>query len=247
MAVITGDGLVGRVYEVGLNYAKYFPSSIPQRGRLPDRAHEGQRRHARRDHVLVHDVECYMYYLPAVNDVIPATPSSTSGVDTLFSKGNHRGHRHAGIAPNGQLRSVIVVEPSVDFQHIEEVLVLRTVVETYQEENLPVVPTPTPRPPSRRRRSYARSRRHVHAAGGRRRDLPEGDAHTVRTGRNGCQRYRPGGETVAPTPTPNPDSMRPRTAGRRLKHVGGHEICSGEFYRSAGISGGAAGSSCSRF
>ena len=33
--------------------------------------------------------------------------------------------------------SYVIAMPSVDFQHIEEVLILRTVVETDEEEGLP--------------------------------------------------------------------------------------------------------------
>ena len=38
----------------------------------------------------------------------------------------------------------VIAMPSADFQHIEEVLILRTVVETDEEQGLPVVPRPRP-------------------------------------------------------------------------------------------------------
>ena len=39
-----------------------------------------------------------------------------------------------------------MVTPLADFNHIEEVLVLRTVIETDSDQALPVVPEPTARP-----------------------------------------------------------------------------------------------------
>jgi rod shape-determining protein MreC len=147
MAVITGDGLVGRVYEVGLNYAKVL-SIIDSRSAVACLIERTRDNGVMRGQITSSSTtsECYMYYLPAVNDVIPGDTVITSGVDTLFSKGIPVGTVTQVSRQTDSSDQYIVVEPAVDFQHIEEVLVLRTVVETDQEENLPVVPTPTPRP-----------------------------------------------------------------------------------------------------
>jgi rod shape-determining protein MreC len=75
---------------------------------------------------------------------VPGDNLITSGTDSLYPKGLLVGtvtavSRNAG--PDG---NYVLVRPAVDFQHIEEVLVLRTVIET--DEELKSVPSPTPKP-----------------------------------------------------------------------------------------------------
>ena len=165
MAVVNGDGLIGRVYEAGLNYAKVLcivdaRSSIAvmvqntrdngiMRGQIAENA----------DHA-----ECYVYYLPSLNSVVPGDAVITSGTDSLFPKGLHIGSVTAVSMDGGSDGSYAIVSPSVDFLHIEEVFVLREVVETDSDTALPMVngvqslvnatasanpnatPTPTPKP-----------------------------------------------------------------------------------------------------
>ena len=109
--------------------------------------------------------ECFVYYLPNLNSIVPGDSVITSDTDSLFPKGLHIGTVTAVSMDAGSEGSYAVVRPSVDFKHIEDVLVLREVIETDQdrEENLPalnqqraanatstpnpnVTPTPTPEP-----------------------------------------------------------------------------------------------------
>ena len=146
MSVITGDGLVGRVYEVGMNYAKVL-SIIDTRSAVSCLIERTRDNGVMRGQISASSAtsECYMYYLPVVNDIIPGDVVLTSGVDTLFPKGIVVG-TVASVSRQSDLSDqYIVVTPSVDFLHIEEVLVLRTIVES-DADNLPVMPTPTPRP-----------------------------------------------------------------------------------------------------
>ncbi len=146
MAVITADGLVGHVYEVGANYAKVM-SLIDSRSAVACLIERTRDEGVMRGKIETwsETPECNMYYLPKVSDVAPGDVVLTSGTDTLYPKGLKVGTVAAVSREQESSERYIVVIPSVDFQHIEEVLVLRTVVEN-DRENLPVLATPTPRP-----------------------------------------------------------------------------------------------------
>ena len=75
---------------------------------------------------------------------MPGDVIVTSGTDSLYPKGLTIGEVIAVSQETSSDGSYVIVSPYVDFRHVEEVLVLRTVVET--QESLPVVATPTPAP-----------------------------------------------------------------------------------------------------
>ncbi|HIS91397.1 MAG TPA: rod shape-determining protein MreC [Candidatus Alectryocaccomicrobium excrementavium] len=143
-AVITADGLAGRVYEVGLNYAKvrsiiHSTSSVAcliQRTR-DNGVLTGQVDVAETD-------ECQMNYLPNISSVVPGDTVVTSGVDMLFPKGLMVGTVTAVSRQTDTTDKYVMVKPAVDFYHLEEVLVLRVVIEN--DEALAPVPTPSPKP-----------------------------------------------------------------------------------------------------
>lgn len=145
MAVVTGEGLVGRVYEVGYNWAKVL-SIIDSRSAV---ACLVQRT---RDNGVLRGVttetysvaSCYGYYLPASSDASVGDVVITSGVDMLYPKGLPIGTVSALSREGETSENYIVVTPYADFQHIEEVLVLRTEIE--KDSDLESLPTPTPRP-----------------------------------------------------------------------------------------------------
>lgn len=146
MAVITADGLVGRVYEVGLNYAKVLTivDSRSAVAMLVERT---------RDNGIMRGVvtsasenaECYVYYLPNVNSIIPGDTVITSGMDTIYPKGIPVGVVTEVSREVDSANQYVVVQPFVDFAHIEDVLILREIVES-DKDTLTAVPTPTPRP-----------------------------------------------------------------------------------------------------
>ena len=88
MAVISADGLVGRVYEAGLNYAKVIciingdsaVSCLIERTR-DNGVMRGQLTAASDDDT------CRMYYVPSVNDIMPGDSVVTSGLDGVYPKG----------------------------------------------------------------------------------------------------------------------------------------------------------------
>ena len=146
MAVVNEDGLIGRVYEVGLNYAKVI-SIIDSRSGLSCLIQRT------RDNGILRggasdsndEAECYIYYLPNLNNIVPGDVVVTSGTDETYPKGLKIGTVTQVSLNAGTDGNYAVVSPAVDFLHIEEVLVLREVVET-TDESLSALPTPTPAP-----------------------------------------------------------------------------------------------------
>ena len=166
MSVVDGDGLIGRVYEAGMNYAKVI-CIIDSRSAVACMVQSTRDNGIMRGRVAANsnDAACYVYYLPNLNSVMPGDVVITSGTDSLFPKGLHIGTVTAVSMDAGSEGSYAVVAPSVDFQHLEEVFVLREVIETDSDKNLPstvnnmkpitdatptpdpdVTPTPSPTP-----------------------------------------------------------------------------------------------------
>lgn len=145
MSVVTGAGLVGYVYEAGLTYAKVL-TIIDTRSAVAVLVQRTRDNGVMRGEVTEasDSAECYTYYLPNVNNILPGDVIVTSGTDSLYPKGLTIGEVIAVSQETSSDGSYAIVSPYVDFRHVEEVLVLRTVVET--QESLPVVATPTPAP-----------------------------------------------------------------------------------------------------
>ncbi len=145
MAVISAGGLVGRVYEAGLNYAKVVCIINPDSAvaclieRTRDNGIMRGQLTAASD-----DDSCRMYYVPSVNDIIPGDSVVSSGLDGVYPKGLVIGTVTEVSRQSDTSDQYLVVKPAADFQHLEEVLVLQTVIETDSDGREPV-PTPTTR------------------------------------------------------------------------------------------------------
>ncbi len=146
MAVVNGDGLIGRIYEVGYNYAKVL-SVIDARssvscliGRTRDNGMmEGKTTYSSGD------AECHMRYLSNLANVKVGDEVYTSGLDSLFPKGIYIGTVTAVSRETDSSDKYAVIHPAVNFTSIEDVFILRRLVETI-DDTLPYVPTPTPKP-----------------------------------------------------------------------------------------------------
>ena len=152
MAVVNGDGLIGRVYEVGLNYAKVI-CIIDTRSAVACMVQRTRDNGILRGEIVSNAdaAECYVYYLPNLNNITPGDAVITSGTDSLYPKGLHIGTVTGVSLDAGSEGSYAIVSPAVDFHHIEEVLVLREVIETDSDKALPntnpnVTPSATPTP-----------------------------------------------------------------------------------------------------
>ena len=145
MAVVNGDGLVGRVYEVGTNWAKVI-CIIDPRSSVACMVQNTRDNGIMRGQVLASDsaAQCYVYYLPNLNSVIPGDAVITSGTDSLYPKGLYIGTVSAVSMDGGSEGSYAIITPAADFHHLEDVYVLREVIE--KDTDLPPVVTATPRP-----------------------------------------------------------------------------------------------------
>ncbi len=90
------------------------------------------------------DDSCRMYYVPSVNDIVPGDSVVSSGLDGVYPKGLVVGTVTEVSRQSDTSDQYLVVKPAADFQHLEEVLVLQTIIET-DAESKTVVPTPTTR------------------------------------------------------------------------------------------------------
>ena len=153
MAVMSSDGLVGLVDEVGYGYSKVrsiidsrssiavLVQSTRDNGIMKGRIQDG----AGSD-------ECFIYYLPGMNNIMPGDSVVTSGTDSQYVKGLFVG-KVSAISVNESSEGVYaVVQPAADFERLEEVLVIRHVPEAPERLEAIVTaapaatPTPTPAP-----------------------------------------------------------------------------------------------------
>lgn len=145
MAVVSAGGLVGYVFESGLTYAKIM-TIIDARSAVACLIQRTRDNGVMRGEVTLdaENAQCHVYYLPNVNNIVPGDVLVTSGTDSLYPKGLPIGEVIAVSQETSAEGSYVIAAPYADFRHIEDVLVLRTVVE--RAEELPVVATPTPIP-----------------------------------------------------------------------------------------------------
>ncbi|MBR3504037.1 MAG: rod shape-determining protein MreC [Clostridia bacterium] len=146
MAVISADGLAGRVYEAGLNYAKVvcIINADSAVACLIERTRDNGILRGQLS-AASDDDSCRMYYVPSVNDIIPGDSVVSSGLDGVYPKGLVIGTVTEVSRQSDTSDQYLVVKPATDFQHLEEVLVLQTVIET-DSDGRAAVPTATPVP-----------------------------------------------------------------------------------------------------
>jgi len=145
MAVINEDGLIGRVYEAGLNYSKIL-TIIDTRSAVACLIQRTRDNGVMKGQIsaISADASCNMYYIPTVNDIIPGDEVITSGLDGLYPKGLVVGTVREVSRQSDVSDQYVVVSPAVDFERLEDVLVLRTQIEVVNEELSPL-PSPTTR------------------------------------------------------------------------------------------------------
>ena len=152
MAVITSEGLIGYTYEVFDTTAKVITV-------IDDQASLAALIESSRDQGAVKgtlgstgEPLCRMYYLSA--DSVPRLGDRviTSGVGVSFPKGLLIGYVRESTRAIEDNKHYIVVEPAADFEHIENVLVLRYYAEVeempdnYDNTEIIIAPVATARP-----------------------------------------------------------------------------------------------------
>ena len=152
MAVITSEGLVGYTYEVFDTTAKVITI-------IDDQASLAALIESSRDQGTVKgtlgstgEPLCRMYYLSADSVPRPGDRVITSGVGVSFPKGLLIGYVRESTRAIEDNKHYIVVEPAADFEHIENVLVLRyyadveAMPDNYDNTEIIIAPVATARP-----------------------------------------------------------------------------------------------------
>ena len=123
--VPVGDGLVGRVYEAGLNYAKVL-TIIDSRSAvscLIERTRDNGICHGS---LFVNDNDemLRMNYLPTGSELNTGDRVITSGLDGIYPKGLLIGTVRSISRDSGEDDRYVVLNTAADFAHIEDVLIL---------------------------------------------------------------------------------------------------------------------------
>ena len=145
MAVVNADGLIGRVNAVGLNFATVI-SIIDSRSSvasLVSRTRDNGMLQGQTE-TDADGTECRMYYIANLANIKVGDSVYTSGLDSRFPKGIYIGTVTAVSRSATSSDKYAVVQPGVNFSSVEDVFVLRELVQTV--DSLPVVVTPTPIP-----------------------------------------------------------------------------------------------------
>lgn len=137
MPVITPKGLVGRVEEVGLSWAKVM-SIIDVRSSVSAIMERTRDTGVVKGAIGSDDLTATltMNYLPLDTDIIEGDSVLTSGYDEVYPKGLVIGSVTRSTDQSGG--KLVIVQPSVDFRRLEEVLVI---VSTQEEDASVVIDT----------------------------------------------------------------------------------------------------------
>ncbi len=125
MPVVNANGLVGRVSEVGATWCKVvalIDSSTNVSVMVERTRDNGMIRGLLQTGGSSSDA-LELYYLPTESDLVPGDKIVTSGIGGMYPKGLVVG-KVSEVSRSTQSDSNAVVKPSVDFRHIEEVMVV---------------------------------------------------------------------------------------------------------------------------
>ena len=152
MAVITSAGLIGYTYEVFDSISKVI-TVIDDQARLAALIESSRDQGAVKGTLgSTGEPLCRMYYLSADSVPRPGDRVITSGVGVSFPKGLLIGYVRESTRAIEDNKHYIVVEPAADFEHIENVLVLRYYAEVeempdnYDNTEVIIAPIATARP-----------------------------------------------------------------------------------------------------
>ena len=125
MSVVCADGLVGRIIEVGANWSKVTAiiDASSEVSVMVERTRDiGVVRGA---FSTADDNQLELYYLPSGFDLVPGDRIVTSGMSSIFPKSIVVGTVSEVTRRSAEgTQSNAIIEPAVDFGHLEEVLVL---------------------------------------------------------------------------------------------------------------------------
>lgn len=123
-AVVTSGGLVGHIYEIGTGYAKVLSiiDTNSSAGAIVSRTRDVAM--VESDFELQQQGLCKMTYIGKSASVIPGDIIETSGLGGIYPKGLLIGKVREIKPESAAMSQYAVIEPSVDFERISEVLVI---------------------------------------------------------------------------------------------------------------------------
>ncbi|MCP3924254.1 MAG: rod shape-determining protein MreC [Desulfobacterales bacterium] len=122
LSVVVSEGVVGQVTEVALNHSKVL--LIEDRNSAVDALI--QRNRARGVIKGESTDRCFLDYALLKNDIRVGDIIISSGLDGLYPKGLRIGKVTKVVRPNAGIFQDVIVTPFVDFEKLEEVLVIQT-------------------------------------------------------------------------------------------------------------------------
>lgn len=138
MIVVNADGLVGRILSAGLNTSKVL-TIIDSRSAV-SAVVERTRDNGTVKGILVGQEltgdQCRMYRMPLEMDARPGDLVKTAGMDGIYPKALTIGVISEMSRPDGQ-EQYVIINPLVDFAHLEEVLVIQGETDIPEDEASP--------------------------------------------------------------------------------------------------------------
>jgi rod shape-determining protein MreC len=127
MPVVNGDGLVGRVVDVGANYSRVMAIIDTTSGvsGIVERTRDNGILTGTADSDA-DEAQMVMGNLPLDADLMPGDTVITSGLAGVFPKGIAIGEVTEVRPSTDGMRNEALVTPWVDFEHLEEVMVITT-------------------------------------------------------------------------------------------------------------------------
>lgn len=124
MVVLSGNGLVGHIIEVAPNYSKVL-SIIDDRNAVSSKVlRTGDLGIVKGDLTLLNEGLCKMEYVDAEADIIVGDEIVTSNLSDIYPPGIMIGVVKEIETESHGLTKYALIEPVVDFRHLEEVLVI---------------------------------------------------------------------------------------------------------------------------
>jgi len=146
MAVVSVDGLIGRISKVGLNYS-VVTTIIDSRSSIAALVSRTRDNGMLRGNTEAADgsIDLRMYYISNLGGIKVGDSVYTSGLDSMFPKGIYIGTVSSISRSSNSSDKYLTITPSANFASIEEVYVLREEIASQSDPLSPVV-TPTPVP-----------------------------------------------------------------------------------------------------
>lgn len=124
MVVLSGNGLVGHIIEVAPNYSKVL-SLIDDRNAVSSKVlRTSDLGVTKGDLTLLNDGLCKMEYIDSEADIIKGDEIVTSNLSDIYPPGIMIGTVKEIQVESHGLTKYALIEPVVDFRHLEEVLVI---------------------------------------------------------------------------------------------------------------------------